>query len=168
MLIFSITMPGLPALQVGLDRLRHDITDWTSFWTDSFAPLFYREMVDQFVSEGALTGDRWAPLSPAYEIWKRKHFPGAGILMRSGQLKDSLMGSDAPGAIFRATSDSLEIGTSVGHGRYHQLGTRRLPQRPPLRVDQAFVTNIGRSLNKYVEKTWQSRLAASAGAPAAA
>src|SRR5438132_124465 len=106
---FTVALPGLPALTVGLSLLRTDIADWTPFWRDHFAPFFYRNILTDFVNEGGSSGAPWAQLSPAYAAWKQQHYPGRGILVRSGALKASLAGPDAPSAVFRATPTSLEI-----------------------------------------------------------
>lgn len=155
---FTVALPGLPALTVGLSRLRTDIADWTPFWRDVFAPTFYRWVQQDFVLEGGGSGSSWAPLSPAYAAWKQQHYPGKGILVRSGALKASLSGPDADQAIFRPTPTSLEIGSTVPYGIYHQLGGR-LPQRPPLRVNEAFMRTMGKSLQVYVQQAWVKRRA---------
>lgn len=168
---FTIAMPGLPALSVALSRLRTDIADWTRFWTEEFAPYFYRNVQQDFVLEGGASGESWAPLSAQYAAWKAMHYPGTGILVRGGALKASLAGPDAPDAVFRPTATSLEIGTSVGYAQYHQFGTGRMPQRPPMRVNDAFMRVIGKSLQKFVQARWQERraemLASAPSAPAA-
>lgn len=164
----TVSLPGLQALTVALSRLRTDIADWRPFWEQRFAPFFYRQTLENFVLEGAGTGGRWAPLSPAYAVWKARHFPGTGILVRSGALKASLTSAQAPGAVFRAGPTSLEIGTSVPYAMAHQRGGARLRrrggaplrQRPPLRVDAAFMGVVGKSLQQYVHDAWTARRAA--------
>lgn len=153
----TLAFPGLPELSVGLSRLRTDIADWTKFWTERFAPFFYRMVQQDFVLEGGASGASWAPLSPAYAAWKAEHFPGKGILVRSGALKASLAAADAPGAIFRTTPTSLELGTSARGALYHQLGGKHLPQRPPMRVSAAFMSTVGKDLQKFVQEAWQLR-----------
>lgn len=165
---FTVALPGLPALTVGLSRLRTDIADWTPFWRDEFAPFFYRWVQQDFVLEGGGSGASWVPLSPAYAAWKSQHYPGRGILVRSGALKASLAGPDAPQAIFRPAATSLAIGTTVSYGIAHQApkAGSRLPQRPPLRVNDAFMRTMGKSLQRYVQQAWARRRAeALAGAP---
>ncbi len=156
----TITLPGLSAFTVALSRLRTAISDWRPFWTDTFAPFFYSWVQRDFVLEGGQSGTSWAPLSASYAAWKAAHTPGAGILVRSGALKASLAGPNAPLTVLRASSDALEIGTSVAYASFHQLGTRRLPQRPPLRVNAAFMTVVGQSLQKYVQAKWAEERAA--------
>lgn len=160
-LALTVSLPGLKSLTVALSRLRADIADWTPFWQHEFAPFFYRSVQQDFILEGGASGASWAPLSPAYAAWKQQHYPGRGILQRQGALKASLSGPDAPQAIFRASATSLEIGTSVPYAMAHQAPRpgSRLPQRPPMRVNPAFMQTIGKSLQRYVQQAWARRRA---------
>lgn len=156
---FTIALPGLQPLTVGLSRLRTDIADWTPFWQAELAPAFYRWVQDDFVLEGGNSGTTWAALSPKYAAWKAQHYPGRGILVRSGALKAALAGPTAPQAIFRPSATSVEIGTSIPYALPHQTGGRHLPQRPPLRVNDAFMRTMGKSLQRYVQQQWTKRRA---------
>jgi phage gpG-like protein len=164
----TIALPGLQSLTVGLSRYRADIADWSTFWREKFAPFFYRWVLTDFVLEGGGSGATWAPLSPAYAAWKAKHYPGTGLLVRSGALKASLAGPEAPQAIFRPTTTSLTIGTSVPYGLPHQTGTSRMPQRPPLRVNAAFMQVVGKQLQLTIQEAWVKRRAEMGATPAAA
>jgi phage gpG-like protein len=94
-------------------------------------PEIDREFADiesrQFASQGATgRGGRWVPLTRSTEAQKR----GRGqILVRSGRLRDSLSRTGAPGQVYRATQDEVEIGSSVPYARKHQRGGKRLPAR---------------------------------------
>lgn len=162
-----IALPGLTSMTVALNRMRTDIADWTPFWKNTFAPAFYRHTLEDFVLEGGRSGASWKPLSPAYAAWKAKRFPGNGLLVRTGALKASLLSADAPQAIFRPSATGLEIGSSVPYALYHQTGTGRMPQRPPLRVDAAFMAAIGKALQVYVQNVWVQRRAEAMAAPSA-
>lgn len=156
----TVAFPGLQPLTVEMSRLREDIADWRPFWREQFVPALYRQIRESFVLEGANSGPRWAALSPAYGAWKQRHAPGRGILVLSGALKASLSNAAAPGAIVRLTNTTAEVGSSVPHGIFHQVGTRRMKQRPPLRITPAFLAVIGHSMNKWVETMRVRRLSA--------
>jgi len=162
----TIALPGLQPLSVALSRLRTDISDWTTFWTQRFAPFFYQNVLQDFVLEGGQSGESWAPLSPGYAAWKQRVAPGAGLLVRTGLLKSSLTRPDGPESVYRVTPTSLEIGTSVSYAMYHQMGTRRMPARPPMRVNEAFMRVVGKDLQAYVQETWQRRRAEAGSAAA--
>ena len=154
---FQLALPGLPALTVGLSQLKTDIGDWTKFWMQRFAPLFYVHVQQDFVLEGGGSGASWAPLSPAYAQWKASRFPGRGILVRSGALKASLSGPEAPRSVFRPGPTSLDIGTRVPYALHHQVGSSRMPQRPPLRVSPAFMRAVGLHMRSHIQEAWVER-----------
>jgi len=157
----TIALPGVPSMRVALSRLRADIADWTPFWRDSFSPAFYRHVAETFAAEGGNTGFQWSALTPAYAKWKAARFPGNRVLVLHGTLQGSLIGPSAPQAIFRPTQTSLEIGTTVPYGILHQLGTRRMVARPPLRMTSAFMAALGKDLQRYVQTIWSQRRAES-------
>ena len=168
-----LQMPGLDAQSTAIRNFAGAVTDWGPFWTDRFGPAFYEATQANFETAGAASGAPWAPLSPTYAAWKAKRFPGAPILVRSGALRQSLAGPRASGySIFRPTSTSLEIGSAVPYGIYHQMGahwTRMtshnerigmaivLPQRPPLRVSKAFMVTVGKLMQQHL--AWVRRTA---------
>jgi hypothetical protein len=63
-------------------------------------------------------------------------------------------------------ADALEIGTSVPYAKYHQYGTRRMPQRPALRVDASVMRVAGQGMQQFVQQAWASRHTATASAAA--
>jgi phage gpG-like protein len=103
------------------------VTDWRPFWPD-IAAVFYVSESARFASEGF---GAWPPLSDGYRKWKQKHYPGQKILSLTGALRESLTARGA-GAIYVATAQELNIGTSIHYAKYHQTGTSRMPARPPV------------------------------------
>lgn len=90
----------------------------------------------QFESEGARSGEKWAPLNLDYA--KRKKPPGMPILVRTGVLKSSLtqIGSDHR---FVSKPHEMTVGSGVPYGVFHQTGSRdrtRLLARPPIHITQ--------------------------------
>ncbi len=74
-------------------------------------------------------GDRWAPLSEKYAIWKEKHFPGQPILVRTGALRASMTEQGAPGNITIISRTGAVLGSSISYGIYHDLGGSTIPRR---------------------------------------
>lgn len=72
---------------------------------------------------------RWSALSPKYALWKRKHFPGKPLLVRSGDLKNSMITKGARGNITLIGRNSAVFGSSISYGAFHDDGTRTLPKR---------------------------------------
>ena len=91
---------------------------------------FRAEMDEQFKTQGAFLqgGKEWAPLSPEYA--KRKPQPPSpfGILYRSGDLYRSLANEGGDHIKVIGKQEGV-YGSSVAHGRYHQDGTEKMPQR---------------------------------------
>lgn len=124
--------------EVQIDRSFYRFLEGVSDFTPAFEEIaedFLAVEVEQFASEGGygLAG-RWSGLSPTYEQWKSKHFPGAKILERTGALRDSLTGQT--GASIREISPTtLTLGTKVPYAIYHQQG-RGVPKRKPIDLNE--------------------------------
>ncbi len=73
----------------------------------------------------------WKPLSEAYAKWKAEHYPGKGILERTGALRKALTeeGSSYAQRVF--SGGQLNFGTSgLPYASHHQEGAGRMPDRP--------------------------------------
>lgn len=89
---------------------------------------------DWFATEGQ---GSWAPLSPKYAAWKKKHFPKRGILHgpdRRGhkglQLRDQL--TKRPFGYERITRHEFIYGSTLDYSKHHRLGAGNMPARDPL------------------------------------
>lgn len=80
----------------------------------------------QFTTEGAAKGSPWAPLEPEYGRWKDAHYPGAPILVQTGQMRSQALNPSA----LRTTRTSMRYEPGGRVWRYHQSGTSRMPRRP--------------------------------------
>ena len=117
----------------------------------------YEEMEQQaFAHQGGYEGNpAWQPLSAKYAAWKAKHFPGKGILVRSGALLTSLTGG--AGSVRTIEPLKMTIGGTVRVGRWdlgalHQTGTRRgMPKRKPLNLSMT----RRRRWMRYIVKMFQ-------------
>lgn len=139
-----------------------------SRWTDGlsdFGPALEKIADDflkleavQFSSEGKSGSAGWAPLSAKYAAWKAVNYPGALILERDGWMRDSLTVKDAPFQIREITATRADLGTSVPYGIFHQLGTRRMPARPPIELSASDQDRWGKLVHEWL-KAMASRLA---------
>jgi len=112
--MWSFEVTGGEEVKKGLTALLDNLKDLTPFWRDVFAPKYFAMVQDLFATggQGRGAGGRfksgtWAPLSPKYKIWKQKNFPGQPILVRGGDLRESVRwggNSLGPGGIFRGVS----------------------------------------------------------------
>lgn len=141
-------MPGLLSFEIvngdavkqGLAALIDTMSDLTPFWKKVFAPKYFAMVQDLFATGGRARGGggrfksgAWAGLSPRYAIWKRQHYPGRPLLVREGDLRDSVRWSGnslGAGGIFDAQPLFVIAGTAIPHGKHHQYGTSTMPARP--------------------------------------
>jgi phage gpG-like protein len=89
MLVVTFTILGDVVLARALSRFGEGISDFRPVW-EQIRDDFVRIEGEQFDSEGSRGGEPWAPLSPTYEAWKQRHFPGQPIMRLTGQLWSQL------------------------------------------------------------------------------
>lgn len=129
----SFDFHGDQQLDRTLARFSDRAQDATPAWdrmADSFEQLNRR----QFQASGRAASGGWAPLSPAYAAWKSRHYPGRPILVRTGELRESL--TRRPFGVEVIRPGSMEIGTAVPYARFHQQGGPGLPRRRPVELTE--------------------------------
>lgn len=143
----SFDFYGDTQLERTLTRFTRNADDATPAWekiADSFAQLEAK----QFSSQGAHASGGWAPLSPKYAAWKAQRYPGQPTLVRTGELRASLIGR--PFGVEVITPQSITIGSNVEHGQYHQHGTSRMPQRRPVELTESARREWVKILQKHI------------------
>lgn len=117
-----------------LERLQRDLDSFEKVWP-FITKAMERALAEHFGSEGSddTSHGQWAPLSPKYKAWKDAHYPGAPIMVRSGNLKKALTDSAAAHAYRASNAQSMVFGTEdLPYATYHQEGTDHMPARPPI------------------------------------
>ncbi len=109
-----------------LDRFSDNIGNARPVF-DAMADEFGLSMRAQFSQQGAHTGAKWAPLSPAYAAWKSKRYPGKPIMELTGDLKKSL--TNRSFGVERITNLGMTVGTDIPYAIYHQRDTPIMPKR---------------------------------------
>jgi hypothetical protein len=113
MLRFVADVQGAVQLDRAFNRIDQEISDFRNFWP-GVIKAFYEIETEQFATEGAQgASGQWAPLSPAYKIFKEREFPGKSILRREDALYESMTGPDALDSILRPEKDELTIGSAL-------------------------------------------------------
>jgi len=93
-----------------------------------------RHLQLQFDTEGVhLTGRPWAPLSPRYLAWKIRNGLDPRKLRATGSMERTFTGSPFPIEVYGPTS--ARFGSDDPKAKFHQSGTRFMPQRRILEVD---------------------------------
>jgi len=145
--VFEIEIAGEKQISRVLEGIEARAEDLRPVW-DVIAQDFGRIVARQFATEGGL-GRPWPPLSPAYAAWKARHYPGRPILVRTGRLKESLVGRTID-TVDERTRDSLTLGTAVPYAIYHQKGTKKMPPRPPIVIPEAAKDRWARAIHEFV------------------
>ena len=103
--------------------------------------LMVRQTRQRFDTETDPDGVRWAR--------RRSTFDSARpVLTLTGRLRRSIR--------FEATEDSVDIGTDVPYGRYHQDGTRDLPRRSFLGISPRDERQIRDLVEEFFEEIFES------------
>lgn len=107
----------------------------------------------RFRNEGRIgKGRPWRPLSPAYAKRKKKLYPGAKILVRTGALRSSLTTSLDVNEI---RDQSMAIGSRSKVGQYHRHGANRsrggrLPSRKPVLTSKNFNAKVRARVRAHI------------------
>lgn len=123
----SIGGTGVQAFTLELDKFHDRVVDARPAF-EEMARQGVLSLQLQFQTQGTHYGSRWAPLSPAYAAWKRKHYGRKPILQLTGALIGSL--GNGPGGIHEVTARGMSVGTAIPYAKWHQRGTPHMPARP--------------------------------------
>ena len=129
---FVFEIEGERLIDRRLSRFGENITDLRPFWTEIFDDL-NKLTGQQFKGEGSRSRG-WAPLSLAYSAWKATH-GGGRILELTGRLRASLAEQTAD-SIRESRAMEMRFGTRVPYAGFHQTGTRRMPRRRPIDINE--------------------------------
>ncbi|QDV78084.1 phage virion morphogenesis protein [Botrimarina mediterranea] len=143
--------------QAELDQFFADLAD--EFYGTRMRELMESEVAEveevernSFANQTAPNGQAWAPLKPA-TIKRKGH---SRILVETGRLGVSLTQSGHPDAVVEIVDEpgqgGFSRGTAVEYAGYHQKGTKRMPARPPVGVDEEYVDGFAeRAADHLVE-----------------
>lgn len=149
MLEVRFTILGDQVLARGFSRFGDKIQDFRPLWEDLKVD-FHRIEDEQFDSQGARGGTPWAPLSPRYEAWKAKYFPGQPLLRLTGWM----WGVFAVGTGMMYTTEPLrlKIEPPMSYAGIHQRGNPRgnLPRRPVVVMTEADKENWVKRIHNYI------------------
>lgn len=151
MLRFTLIVDNVAVIDRAFSRFGENISDLRPIW-DEVAKEFYRIEDEQFATEGGHSGNAWKPLSAKYEKWKEARIPAQMILEFDGTLKHSLTGPNSKGSIRIDEPDGLALGSSLHYAKYHQQGTRKMPRRPPIDLNEGDKRRITKAIHRGLVK----------------
>ena len=106
---------------------------------------------DNFRTEGTTSGFPWQPLDPQYASWKLANYGANGILVRSGDLRNSLTSMNSNrGAVRDIGLRTAYFGTTIGYAKFHQSGTSNMAQRKPLFVPKMMAHDVARATGEHI------------------
>lgn len=144
MVSLRIEVAGEVQLHRAITRFTAGVSDLSPLWPDVLTEFRSIE-AEQFDTRGH---GEWAPLSPTYASWKARNYPGRSLLVREGELRDSL--TSDKGADVKMAPLELRIGTRVKHAGFHQLGTSRMPARKPIDLREPDKQRLMRVVQRYL------------------
>jgi phage gpG-like protein len=130
----NITVTGLDRVNERLSTLGASLHDFSGALAilGRQLILFYSESVMN--SQGTALGSRWAPLAASTQAYKSQHWPGTQPLVRTGTMQKSFYAN--------STRETLFVSNNAPYFAYHQLGTRKMPQRRMIGVNTRVETMI--------------------------
>jgi phage gpG-like protein len=107
---------------------------------------------EQFDTEGQHRSGGWAPLKPETILAKEAAGYATAILHRTLDLRDSLIDMAGKDHIEIITPESLEFGSGIDYGVYHQSTQPRslLPRRPPIDFNELDKAGFMKTLQRYL------------------
>lgn len=138
-----ISISGLGETRERLLKLGRSVSDLRPVMGDigQYLAKFFSSEV--FASRGGVIGEPWAPLSARYAAYKARRYAGRQPLVRTGTMQRSFKYTH--GAQF------ARVTNGASYFDYHQLGTRRMPQRMMMKVDDTREREITRMIEQYVK-----------------
>jgi hypothetical protein len=126
--LFSVEVVNSGAVARIAGAITSTARDLRPFWREEFAPKYYGVVQDLFATGGRargaggrFAGGAWKALTPKYKVWKDAHYPGQPILVREGDLRESMrwggMGP-GPGGIFDAQPSFVIAGTAIPYAAH--------------------------------------------------
>lgn len=96
---------------------------------------------------------KYADLKPATKRFKmRKIGRVYPILFLTGRLKNSLVNPRDKDHIFRVSRHSIQVGSKNPYLKYHHYGTRNLPQRKIVYINDRRLSAILSMIREYVDQ----------------
>lgn len=127
MIEFRFSVANAEKIHFAFAGLASGVKDWRGhIWPAVVSRAIRPWLKLQFAEEGRGEHGKWAPLTEAYARQKERKWPGKPILEASGKLKESLLSEGNKGT---TTERTLEYGTDVPYGFFHQVGTVKMVAR---------------------------------------
>lgn len=130
---FHFEAKGFAQARRQLQEMRVRASDVRPAW-DTLLTWWAARNLTHFRNSGKRWKTPWKPLARSTLAEKMRLGYPADILIRTGELRDSL--SKRPLPVERLRPHEMEAGTDVGYAHFHQTGTSRMPARKLINARQ--------------------------------
>jgi phage gpG-like protein len=132
----SFNIEGDIQISRNLTQLESNMKDWSPEFKDTGEYLKGFFSGEVFDSEGSVFNEPWQALSPAYAIQKEKKYPGKGILVATGKMRDSFKYDN--GSTYVRVYNDVQNSAGVNYFVFHQSNKPRyrLPRRIVMKLDE--------------------------------
>lgn len=117
---------------------------------EAISLMFYESEKQQFSSEGAWASGGWVPDQQATVTEKIRRGFSILTLQESGDMMRSLTTPDSPFSHREIGPDFVELESTVPYGKFHQFGTRKMPMRKPVELNQGVKVAMVKVLQAWV------------------
>jgi len=125
--------------------------------SNDFKPVFrwmfqalQKAHMQNFQTQGQTDGSPWKPLDPQYASWKLENYGDKGILVRTGDLQDSLTMNSARGAVRDMGRRTAYFGTKLSYAKFHQNGTINMAERRPVFLPNLMARQTARAVGEHI------------------
>lgn len=134
-------------MQSVLASLDHGFSDFRPLLND-FSEVQLKSADEAFKTRGGNIGQPWKTLKMQTIKQKIKIGKNIDILQRSGKMRKSFR-------VSKLNKNELEIENTVSYFKYHQTGTRKMPQRQMLGHSPALIKRYEIAFIDYILKLIQ-------------
>ncbi len=146
----TISVAGDKQISRGMSRLAENVKDLREPFKE-VVRLFWQSTEEQIDSAGGRGGSSWEALAPStLERKRRGGFPDT-IMVRTGNLRDSLSSMGNSSTVEEIGKLSLRLGTDLPYAIYQHQG-HGIPARPLIALTESDKREMMRTIQRYLVK----------------
>lgn len=149
MLSIKVTITGANEIKAKLSKLGQRLYMFDAAMATIGKKLDTYYSTVAFNSQGGVFNTKWDSLNSSYASWKAKKL-GTPILVGDSipHMRDSFT--------FESSSNRVTVYNTSDHFEFHQVGTRKMPQRPMIGVNNDVRGLINDIINKDIKDKIES------------
>lgn len=144
----GISLTGDEAVKAMLNKTAEGVADLTEPLTDTAKYLVNYYSGVSYASRGSVFGSRWPALNPAYDLQKRRKFGSKPMLIATGAMQRSYKFTVS--ALTATIFNDVRSDKGFPYFEAHQTGTRRMPARPTMGINNTLETDVNGIVNASI------------------